>query len=239
MKRGDVISTYFVIDYHLIPAQELSKFIAMLKKIFIAVLLSIGSIAALAQTQWQLRTEKEGIKVYSSEVPDSKIKAIKVIGDFYTTPAQLAAVVMNVSTATDWVYHLKSSTLIKKVSNNEIYYYAEVSLPWPAANRDFVAHLTAIQNPQTKTITIDGPAVPGYVAEKKGLVRIDNSVGKWIITPIGTNQVRVEYSIHVDPGGTLPAWLVNMFADEAPMQIFKNLKNELQKRAYRNDTLFY
>ncbi len=207
----------------------------MLKKIFIAAMLTIGLLPAFAQTQWQLRTEKDGIKVYSSDVPDSKIKAIKVIGEFYTTPAQLAAVVMDVNGATEWVYHLKSSTLIKKVSPNEIYYYAEVSLPWPAANRDFVAHLTATQNPETKAITIDGPAVPGYVPVKKGMVRIDNSVGKWIITPVGNNEVRVEYSIHVDPGGSLPSWLVNMFADEAPVQIFKNLKNELQKQAYKNN----
>lgn len=206
----------------------------MLKKIFATVLLALGLLPAFAQTQWQLRTEKDGIKVYSSDVADSKIKAIKVIGEFYATPAQLAAVVMDVNTATDWVYHLKSSTLIKKVSSNEIYYYAEVNLPWPAANRDFVAHLIATQNPQTKAITIDGPAVPGYVPVKKGLVRIDNSVGKWIITPIGPDEVRVEYSIHVDPGGSLPSWLVNMFADQAPVQIFKNLKNELHKPVYRS-----
>lgn len=209
----------------------------MLKKLFIAVIFVLGSVSAFAQIQWQLRTQKDGIKVYSSDVPSSKIKAIKVIGDFYATPEQLAAVVMDVNTATDWVYHLKSSTLIKKVSANEIYYYAEVSLPWPAANRDFVAHLTANQNPHSKVVTIDGPAVQGYVPVKKGLVRIDNSIGKWIITPIGPNKVRVEYSIHVDPGGSLPSWLVNMFADEAPVQIFKNLKSELQKPTYRNEIL--
>jgi hypothetical protein len=170
-------------------------------------------------------------------VPNSKIKAIKVVGEFYTTPAQLAAVVMDVNTATEWVYHLKSSTLIKQVSPNEIYYYAEVSLPWPTENRDFVAHLVVTQNPQTRAITIDGPAVPGYMPEKKGIVRINNSVGKWIITPIGPNQVRVEYSIHVDPGGSLPSWLVNMFADQAPLQIFKSLREQLQKPNYKNDNL--
>ena len=209
----------------------------MIRKIFAALLLIVGTLPAFAQTEWQLRTEKDGVKIYSSEVPNSKIKAIQVIGDFYTTPAQLANIVMDVNTATEWVYHLKSSTLIKKVSPNELYYYAEVSLPWPTENRDFVAHLVVTQNPQTKAITIDGPAVPGYVPEKKGIVRIDNSVGKWIITPIGQNEVRVEYSIHVDPGGSLPSWLVNMFADQAPLQIFKNLREQLQKPNYKNETL--
>jgi hypothetical protein len=209
----------------------------MIRKIFAALLLVLGALTAFAQTGWELRTEKDGVKVYSSEVAGSKVKAIKVIGDFYATPAQLAAIVMDVNTATDWVYHLKSSTLIKRVSPNELYYYAEVSLPWPTEDRDFIAHLTLTQDAQTKAVTIEGPAVQGYVPEKKGIVRINNSVGKWIITPIGQNQVRVEYSIHVDPGGSLPSWLVNMFADQAPLQIFKSLRARLQKPASGHDTL--
>src|ERR1700761_5004069 len=140
----------------------------MLRRLFIMLMLVAGVAPAYAQTDWELRADNDGIKVYSSEMPGSKIKAIKVIGEFYTSATQLAAVVMDVNTATDWVYHLKSSTLIKRVSPNEIYYYAEVSLPWPAATRDFVALLIVNQNPQTKVITIDGPAVPGYVPEKKG-----------------------------------------------------------------------
>lgn len=208
----------------------------MLRRILTATLLMVSALMpALAQNKWELKTEKEGIKVYSSEIPGSKIKAIRVTGEFDATPAQLAAVIMDVNTATDWVDHLKSSVLIKKVSANELYYYAEVSLPWPATNRDFVAHLTVTQDPDTKVILIDGPAVPGYMPEKKGLVRINNSVGKWVITPIGLNRVRVDYSLHVDPAGSLPSWLVNMFATDAPLQIFRNLRTELQKPDYRNN----
>ncbi len=198
-----------------------------------ALLVVSGLMPALAQNNWELRTEKEGIKVYSCEVPGSKIKAIKVTGEFEATPAQLAAVVMDVNTATDWVDHLKSSVLIKRVSANELYYYAEVSLPWPATNRDFVAHLTATQNPDTKVVVVEGPAVPGYMPEKKGLVRINNSIGKWVITPVGPDRVRVEYSLHVDPAGSLPSWLVNMFATDAPLQIFRHLRTELQKPDYK------
>lgn len=210
----------------------------MLRKILTATLLMATSLLpALAQNKWDLKTEKDGIKVYSCEVPGSKIKAIKVTGEFDATPAELAAVVMDVNTATDWVDHLKSSVLIKRVSPNELYYYAEVSLPWPATNRDFVAHLTARQDPDTKVVLIDGPAVPGYMPEKKGLVRINNSIGKWVITPIGSNRVRVEYSLHVDPAGSLPSWLVNMFATDAPLQIFRNLRTELQKPGYKNNYL--
>jgi hypothetical protein len=97
-----------------------------------------------------------------------------------------------------------------------------------------VAHLTVSKDPATKVVTVDGPAVPGYVPVKKGIVRIANSSGKWVITSISANQVHVQYSIHVDPGGSLPAWLVNLFATDAPLKIFEGLKAQLQKPAYKN-----
>lgn len=206
------------------------------KVLFISLLFVLGMNSASAQNNWKLSTEKNGIKVYTSMVPDSKVKAIKVECDLNATPSQLVALVMDVTTAPDWVSHVKSAKLIKQVSPEELYYYTEVSLPWPAQNRDFVAHLIVSQDQNTKVLTIDGPAVPGFVPIKKGIVRIDHSIGKWVITPIGQDQLHVEYSIHVDPGGSLPVWLVNMFGTEAPLQIFKSLKTQLQKPVYKNTT---
>jgi ribosome-associated toxin RatA of RatAB toxin-antitoxin module len=209
------------------------------KIFFISLLLVLTLKSASAQNDWKLSTEKEGIRIYTSMVPDSKVKAIKVECDLTATPSQLVALVMDINTAPDWVYHVKSAKLVKQVSPTELYYYSEVSLPWPAANRDFVAHLTVSQDTDTKIVTIDGPAVPGFVPVKSGIVRIDHSAGKWSISPLGPNQIHVEYSIHVDPGGTLPAWLVNIFATDAPLKIFRNLKTQLQKPAYKNTSLAF
>ncbi|WP_409035051.1 START domain-containing protein [Mucilaginibacter sp. X4EP1] len=75
-----------------------------------------------------------------------------------------------------------------------------------------------------------------FCPRKKSTVRINNSVGEWIITPVDNNQVRVEYALHVDPAGSFPSWLVNMFSGETPMQIFENLRQELKHSAQRNTT---
>jgi len=198
------------------------------KTFFITLMLIAQVISVSAQDDWKLQKDRNGIKVYSAEVPDSKIRAIKVVADYDATPAQVADMVMDINTASEWVSHLKSSYLVKRVSQNELYYYAEVNLPWPASNRDFVAHLTRNENVQTGAITIDGPAVAGFVPEKKGIVRISNSVGKWVITPLDNSHVSVEYALHVDPAGSLPSWLVNMFSGDTPMQIFENLRQELK-----------
>jgi hypothetical protein len=211
----------------------------MYKILFIALLLVLKLIPASAQSDWKLKIEKEGIKIYTSAVADSKVKAIKVEADFNATASQMVALVMDVKNSTDWVYHLKSGILIKRVSPSELYYYSEVKLPWPTANRDFVVHLTVIQNPDTKVVTINGPAVTGFVPIKKGIVRVNDSNGRWIITPSGNDQIKVEYTIHVNPGGSLPSWLVNMFATEGPLRIFENIKSQLQKPLYKNSVFAF
>lgn len=209
----------------------------MLKNILLILLLSFST--AYAQSNWKLNTEKDGIKVYTSPVADSKVKAIKVESEFNATPTQLVALLLDVKACPNWVYHTKSCTLVKQVSANEVYYYSEISVPWPVENRDFVGHLTATQNPETKVVTVDGPAVPGLVAVKPGVVRISHSIGKWTIIPAGNNQIKVQYTLQVDPGGSVPAWLTNLFATDGPLQSFKSLRKQLDKPAYKNAELAF
>src|ERR1700755_1934626 len=99
------------------------------KAVFISLLFVLGLNSASAQNDWKLSAEKDGIKVYTSMVSDSKVKAIKVESDLSATPSQLVALIMDVTTAPDWVYHVKSAKLVKQVSPAELYYYSEVSYP--------------------------------------------------------------------------------------------------------------
>jgi len=209
----------------------------MKKLLLLPLFLFLLQVNVFGQSDWKLSTQKDGVKVYTLNLPDSKFKAIKVECEIDATPSQLVALLMDVNTSADWVYHTKSCTLIKQVSPSELYYYSEVNLPWPAANRDFVAHLIVSQNPETKVVVIDGPAVNGMVPVKNGIVRITNSTGKWTITPDGIDKVKVEYTLHVEPGGSIPAWMANMFATQGPLEIFKKLKVQIQKPVYKNAEL--
>jgi len=206
-------------------------------KILASLLLLSISATVFAQTDWKLKSDHDGIKVFTSPVPDSKVKALRVECNFQANLSQIVTVLLDVKTCTEWVYHTKSCTILKQVSPSELYYYSEVSLPWPVKNRDFVAHLTASQNAATKVVTVDGPAVAGMVPIKDGIVRIANSKGKWIITPLQNNEVKVEYTLSVDPAGSIPAWVVNLVSSEGPIESFKALKLQLKKTEYKNASL--
>lgn len=95
------------------------------------------------------------------------------------------------------------------------------------------------QNSTTKVVTMNAPCVKGWVPEKNGVVRIERSIGKWIITPLDKNHVKIDYELQADPGGDIPAWLTNMFVTQGPLQSFKNLRTEVQNPAYRNAKLAF
>jgi ribosome-associated toxin RatA of RatAB toxin-antitoxin module len=206
-------------------------------KIFLLLPILLICYAAPAQDEWKFNTEKEGIKVYTNIASASKVKPIKVECVFNATVSQLVAVLMDIKAYTEWVYKTKSAALVKQISPSELYYYAELDMPWPAQDRDFVAHVMITQNSDTKVITVDAPEVPGFIPEKDGLLRMQKSKGRWTITPTGNNQVKVVYVLHIDPDGPAPAWLINMLASDGPLQSFKKLKVQLQKPAYKNISL--
>lgn len=181
---------------------------------------------------WKLKVEKEGITIYTRTLPDSRFNAVKVECTLPATLSQFVAVILDVNSGDQWEYSTKSSVLLKQVSPSELYYYSEVSVPWPVSNRDFIAHLKAVQDPNTRVVTIYGPTVPDYIPEKKDIVRVLRSEGKWIISPVAGNYVKVEYTLRVDPGGNVPPWLINMFATKGPYESFKKLKIHLQKPVY-------
>jgi hypothetical protein len=198
-------------------------------------LVVLACLNGSAQEHWKLKYNKEGIEIYTKPaLLNPNLKAIRVRCVLPATLSQLVAIILDVNTGAEWVYSTKSSTLLKQVSPAEVYYYSEVSLPWPASNRDFVAHLSARQDPQSKVVTIDGPTVDGMVPEKKGIVRVSKSSGKWIITPLANRSVRIDYTLETDPGGSLPAWLVNLFVTKGPLETFRKLKLQVEKPTYRN-----
>ena len=209
----------------------------MYKTILFLCLLFISTLCFGQDTGWKLASEKDDIKVYTRTVADSKLKAIKVECSLPVRPSQLVAAILDIDNSYQWVYHSKLNRIIKRISPSELYYYAQVNVPWPVDNRDYVSHVMVSQNPKTKVITIDAPCVPGIVPLKKDMVRITHSTGKWTISPFENNAIKVTYQLELYPAGSVPAWLVNLFATQGPMETFQKLKLQVQRNQYRDAKL--
>jgi hypothetical protein len=40
--------------------------------------------------------------------------------------------------------------------------------------------------------------------------------------------MHLQYILQLDPGGSIPGWILNMFATKGPMETFEHLKKKLE-----------
>lgn len=184
-----------------------------------------------ANPAWALRKEKEGIRIYTAKMPNECYKAVRVECFMTARAEQLLALLLDIDNNHEWVYKTKSSRLLKTINAREIIYYAQMESPWPFSNRDIIAHLK-IKRESPKVITIESRAQPDFIPEEEDVVRIKSSKAQWTITNVKENLIKVEYVIQFDPGGNIPAWLINLFISDGPMESFKKMKERVNMPDY-------
>jgi translation initiation factor 2 beta subunit (eIF-2beta)/eIF-5 len=97
------------------------------------------------------------------------------------------------------------------------------------SNRDAVVHMTMVRDSLDRFLKITATGVPDYISEKSGKVRIPRLLINWFVTMASANSINIVYIFDADPGGSVPAWIVNMFVDKGPYESFKKLAAILKK----------
>ena len=72
--------------------------------------------------------------------------------------------------------------------------------------------MTGVQTcalPICKAIIVDEWNESQFIPEEKGHVRIPRNISQSVAIPLGDGRVRTIWQGHNEPGGWLPAWVVN------------------------------
>ncbi|GAA4318117.1 START domain-containing protein [Flaviaesturariibacter amylovorans] len=191
-----------------------------MKRLLLSCFFLLSLSGAFAQG-WKLTRQSEGMRIYQSE--NSGFKNIRVEATLPGTLDRLQGVLYNVGNFKNWVYGNKTAHHVKQVSPTEYYYYSETALPWPLSNRDAVVH-ARVQRDGDRSLHITETSAAGLVPEQAGKVRVRKSTISWTATPAAApGQIYIVYIFEAEPGGKLPAWLVNNFAEKGPYESFKKL----------------
>ena len=190
---------------------------------------------------WELARDKAGVKVWTRSVEGSNIKAFKGETELDVELNQAMALMDNTENYTEWMHQCKSPTLIRKVSPIERYTYMINDLPWPAKNRDVLAHVKISQNEQDRVVTVVmrdvkevSEALIKRLPNRKGLQALDKMEGHYRFIPISDTQTKVIYEMHIELGGSLPATAVNAAIVDTPYYTLKNMRSEVTKPQYQH-----
>ncbi|HEY4060476.1 MAG TPA: START domain-containing protein [Puia sp.] len=180
------------------------------------------------KSDWVFKKEKDGINLYSRHSDLSKFNDVRIEMDLPGTVAQLCAILRDVGKYPEWAYGTRASVLVKRVSANELIYYSEIGAPWPASDRDFYADLKINLSADSSTLHVMSAGMKDYQPEKKNFVRIPMSNGDWNISAKTGKLMHLQYTLQVDPGGSIPSWVLNIFSTKGPLETFGNLKKRLE-----------
>ncbi|MFZ1784901.1 MAG: START domain-containing protein [Ferruginibacter sp.] len=182
-----------------------------------------------SQYNWKLEKNEQGIRVYAADVPHSDFKAIKVEATFTGDYTKLINILWDVSNFSNWIYHSKKSKLLQKRSANEYIYHTETLLPWPISNREAVIRVQFNTDSLPALLTITGTGLQGLLGKTDGLVRVNQYKASWRVTMPAPKTLQIRYEITLDPGGSIPGWIANMFVTRGPFETFVNLAKKLKE----------
>ena len=185
---------------------------------------------SFSQYNWTLEKNKDGIELYTSPSPHSKYKAVRVECTFQGTYDKLVSILSKVEDFEDWIYKNKRSNLIKKNNSYDFIYYSETSMPFPLDNRDVILHMTIKTDSLPKFLVINGRNVEGVLPEVPFMVRVPHYTASWKVTMPSANQIHISYILDLNPGGSIPSSIANMFIDKGPYETFRNLEEELKRK---------
>lgn len=210
---------------YLVPVSKLYFMFRILFFVFFSLLLN----PCFAQYNWKLEKQKNGISVFLSDVANSSFKAVKVECTLTGTYAKLIALLTNVSNLSTWIYNNKSSRMLQKNSPLDYIYHSETYMPWPLSNRDAVIHFRIKTDSLPKFLSISGSGEPKFTPNISGKVRVPHYKASWKVTMPTSKTIQISYFLEIDPGGSIPAWLANSFAEKGPYGTFSNLAEQLKK----------
>lgn len=203
---------------------------------FLIALFFYGFIPTEKTESWQLKKFENGISIYTRTPENSKYKELKAVYQIKTSLSSIIAVLNDFESFPKWVYRCEKSVALKKDSDNHMIRYQTVAAPWPVDNRDMILEVNSFQDKKTKIVYQKVNSLPEYAPLVKGHVRVREFRALWTLIPMKNGVVEVNYELLVNPGGNIPAWLVNLAVIDGPFDTSVNMRELILKEKYQKTT---
>lgn len=182
---------------------------------------------------WQLKKYENEVAVYVRDNETSVFKELKAVTYLNASLSSTIALLYDWDTYPQWVYKCGISRTLKIINETELIHYQTVLAPWPAENRDFIVNIKIEQDKTTKVVTIKSYALGQYIPPVPDHIRITKFNASWVLTPQKNGTLEIVYQLFVDPGGYVPAWIVNMAVVDGPFETLNNMKTWVLKDKYK------
>jgi ribosome-associated toxin RatA of RatAB toxin-antitoxin module len=193
----------------------------------LALVAGVASAAGATEAAWSLARERDGITVHTRPVAGSGIREFRGSALIPAPIESIRSLLRDADRFKDWFPNTSESRLLER-EGNVSYQYSVLDTPWPVSDRDNVFRAETTIDDATGAVSIRISAAPDRHPEQPGRVR--GARGEWRLEPASTSQTRVIFTMHLEPGGGVPEWMVDTQVVETPFDALSNMRTTLGRR---------
>jgi hypothetical protein len=197
-----------------------------------ATLLFASPTSAEVEAEWKLTGNQDGILTYSRRTPGSRFATLRGITVIDARMETIGQVLRDISGYPDWMHKCKSSSVIRKVDDNNMTVHVVMGLP-VVSDRDLVVRADTVYDlSKARGIVNLGLADDPSVPVPEEAVRMREFTGTFVFEYLAREKTGMVYTYHADPGGALPAFAVNSMGRSIIHRTLLNLKQAVKKAKY-------
>jgi hypothetical protein len=191
----------------------------------LALLLWLCPAAARADgaaEPWRVISDRDGLTVASRRVPSSAIDEVRAVATFELPLAPILTILSDVE---HYPGNLPPTAVARRLqgSDGDGFYYMEIK-PSMVARRYSCTHSRVIRQ-SAGVVRVEWSSANQLCPERQdGMVRMEDNAGSWTLTAISDGRTRVVYQAHADPGGTIPASMVNWVTARTVPELLQSLQ---------------
>ena len=199
------------------------------------VILLLASLSFAGEPEWKKITDKNDIRVYRAHSDETKMKTFKGVTRFPIHDLKtIIAIIMDDEELSDWMHMISKVRFLKSDSPDHVQYYVETRLPWPVKDRDAYIDVY-IRQKDDYSLYFDVLQAEDAPEPKKGYVRIPEVKGYLSADTVpNTEEIDFTYEMVLDPGGYVPAWMVNLITADVPYFTLKRLRRVVGQEKYQD-----
>ncbi|MDH4090404.1 MAG: hypothetical protein OEV24_08050 [Cyclobacteriaceae bacterium] len=185
---------------------------------------------AVGQRDCTLKREKADLKVYTCDSGDEKLKTLSATFILENTSFEkLINFMEDIDNYVNWQYNTIESRILHKTGRRSTVYRVVVDAPWPVSDRELITEITLQYDSVAQTLLITNHSAAYDYPASENLVRVPFSEGIMHVASFNGSSLKINYTFRIDPGGSVPAWLINAAMAEGPFYSFTKLKEKLQQ----------
>jgi hypothetical protein len=198
----------------------------------VVVMFTFKSLFGQNDDGWVLSKTRDGVEIFTQKTENSAFKSFRGRMTLQGTIESFVAVLQDIEAMPEWGYNIKHARLLGRTGDTIQIYYAEASVPFPFSNRDGIYLNTFRWDSKTRQLKVDIDLLPEYLEAKDKLVRVKGN-GDWQVKMLGDGNLELTFSMEIDPGGGIPAWLVNTFIEDTPYVTMISIREMMKKARYQ------